>query len=359
MGEMNAKKRVTVIGGGGTAIFMAAYLTLQGHQVTVCDEEWHGDKLKAIRDAGNGVDLIGNCGTGHAVIHSITFDAEEALKDAEVVLVSAMAKRHETLADWIVPYLKDGQVVCFSAGNCSSIMLKKKLGDKKVIVGEMQGNIGPCRLVDTATVTCAFPYAEKPVAAFPAKDNEALVKGLSPVYPCRAVKNVFQAALSSPNVSIHLAGTLLNTSKMETMKEFRLYQDGLSPSVAAVIEAVEDERDLVMDRMGYPRTRAVGQIYALLDYPKHPEVAQFRVLSGPTKGVHDRYVVEDAHAGNSLLASIAKNFGIKTPVVDSLLTLASVLNKEDFYAGGVTLENLGLAGKSAEEINRYLETGGF
>ena len=274
------------------------------------------------------------------------------------MLVSAMVKRHEAIADWIAPHLKEGQVVCFSAGNCASITLKKKLGDRKIVVGEMQGNICPCRLVSPTTVTCAFPYAEKPVAAFPACDNDALVAGLSKVYPCRAVKNVFQATLSSPNVSIHLAGTLMNTSKMETMNDFRLYQDGMSPSVATVIAAVEDERERVMDQMGYQRTRAVGQIYALLEYPKHPEVAQFRVLAGPVKGVHDRYVVEDAHAGNSLLLSIARNFGIKAPVVEALLTLASVLNdNEDFYAGGLTLENLGLAGKTVEEINHYLETG--
>ena len=63
------------------------------------------------------------------------------------MLVSAMAKRHEAITDWIAPHLKDGQIVCFSAGNCASITLKKKRGDKKVIVGEMQGNIGSCRLV--------------------------------------------------------------------------------------------------------------------------------------------------------------------------------------------------------------------
>ena len=355
---MGKATTVTVIGGGGTAIFMAAYLTIQGHEVTVCDEEWHGARLKAIQEAGNEVDMIGSCGTGHAVIHEITFEVGKARENAEVVLVSAMVKRHEAIADWIAPHLKEGQVVCFSAGNCASITLKKKLGDRKIVVGEMQGNIGPCRLVSPTTVSCAFPYAEKPVAAFPACDNDALVAGLSKVYPCRAVKNVFQATLSSPNVSIHLAGTLMNTSKMETMNDFRLYQDGMSPSVATVIAAVEDERERVMDQMGYQRTRAVGQIYALLEYPKHPEVAQFRVLAGPVKGVHDRYVVEDAHAGNSLLLSIARNFGIKAPVVEALLTLASVLNdNEDFYAGGLTLENLGLAGKTVEEINHYLETG--
>lgn len=45
------------------------------------------------------MDLVGSCGTGHAVIYSITFDVEEALMEAEVVLVSAMAKRHEAITD--------------------------------------------------------------------------------------------------------------------------------------------------------------------------------------------------------------------------------------------------------------------
>lgn len=351
-------KKVTVIGGGGTAIFMAAYFTLQGHQVTVCDQEWHGAKLRAVQQAGNAVDMVGNGGQGHAVIHKITFDVAEALADAEIVLVSAMAKRHADVAEWIAPHLRDGQTVLISSGNCGSIVFKKKLGGKKVVVGEMQGNFGPCRLVDPTTVTCAFPMGgEKPVAAFPAKDNNALVAAYSQIYPCRAVKNVFQSTLSSPNVAIHLAGTLMNAGNLESRKDFRLYQDGMTPSVAAVIDAVEDERELVMEAMGYPKTRAVGQIYSLMEFPKHPELAQFRVLAGPVKGVRDRYVVEDATVGNSLLASLGKALNIKTSVVDALIAIASVLNQEDFYAGGITLENLGLAGKSVEEINRYLETG--
>ena len=35
---MGKATTVTVIGGGGTAIFMAAYLTIQGHEVTVCED---------------------------------------------------------------------------------------------------------------------------------------------------------------------------------------------------------------------------------------------------------------------------------------------------------------------------------
>lgn len=351
-------KRITVIGGGGTAIFMATYFTIQGHEVTICDQDWHGTKLQKIMEAGNQVDMIGNCGEGHAVIHKITFDVAEALADAEIVLVSAMAKRHESICGWIAPHLKESQAVIFSAGNCGSILLKRKLGKKNVIVGEMQGNFGPCRLVAPTTITCAFPMGgEKPIAAFPAKDNDALVATYAQIYPCRAVENVFQATLSSPNIVIHLAGTLMNAGNMESRKDFRLYQDGITPSVITVIEAVEAERASVMEAMGYTKVRHVGQIYALQEFTKHPEQAQFRVLSGPTKGVHDRYVVEDAYAGNSLMSSLGKAAGVKTPVVDSLITLASVLNSEEFYANGLTLENLGLTGRGPKEINQYLETG--
>ncbi|MDU3013486.1 MAG: hypothetical protein ACLRSP_19210 [Flavonifractor plautii] len=85
-------KRITVIGGGGTAIFMAAYFTLQGHQVTVCDQEWHSAKLQGIQEAGNKIQLIGNAGQGEAVIHKVTFDPAEALAETEIVLVSARAR---------------------------------------------------------------------------------------------------------------------------------------------------------------------------------------------------------------------------------------------------------------------------
>ncbi|MFR1128145.1 MAG: hypothetical protein ACLSFC_05140 [Enterocloster bolteae] len=54
--------------------------------------------------------------------------------------------------------------------------------------------------------------------------------------------------------------------------------------MATVIAAVEDERERVMDQMGCQRTRAVGQIYALLGI-QNIQVAQFRVLAGPVKGV--------------------------------------------------------------------------
>ncbi|SHJ79747.1 NAD/NADP octopine/nopaline dehydrogenase family protein [Hespellia stercorisuis] len=348
-------KQVTVIGGGGTGIMMAADLSLKGHKVTLYEQKEHAKNLEAIQKRGY-VDITGNAVNGRAVIAKITTDIETALKDAEIILISLMAQRQEAVMDLMLPYLKNGQTVCFSAGSCASLILKKKIAGKDVLTGEMQGNIYPCRLLADGSLISALPYKEKAVAAFPSGDNDRFAEVLSEVYPCHPVKNVFQATLNSPNTSIHLAGTILGTAKMETMEDFRLYRDGLSPSVAELIGVVEAEKEKVMDRMGYEMGRASGEIKALMQYDQHPQLDIFRGLEGPT-GINHRYVTEDAYAGNSLLLSLGRAFAIEMPVLAGLLAIASALNRTDFYEQGRTMERFGLNGMTPEEINRYLETG--
>ena len=57
---------------------------------------------------------------------------------------------------------------------------------------------------------------------------------------------------------------------MESMEDFRLYRDGITPSVVATIAAVEEEKALVMKKMDYTMGRAVGQMEAILEHEKHP-----------------------------------------------------------------------------------------
>lgn len=348
-------KRITVVGGGGTGLMMAADLSLKGHEVTLFELKPYAEKIEAVRQRGYVEVTVDNV-TKQAVISRITTEKKEALAFAECILIAVMAQRQEEIMDEIAPFLQEGQTVCFSAGNCASILLKKKLGGKNILVGEMQGNIYPCRLLPDGKLISAFPYKKKGVAAFPARDNEAFVEALAPVYPCYPVRNVFEATLNSPNVSIHLAGTLLGTTKLETTRDFRLYRDGLCPSVARLIQTLEDEKANVMVHMGYDVVRSLGQIQALMEYDQHPELDVFRSLEGPT-GVDHRYVTEDAYTGNSLLLSMAMAFGIDTPVLAGLVAIASALNQTDFYSRGRTLEYFGLKGLGPDAVNHYLETG--
>ena len=53
--------------------------------------------------------------------------------------------------------------------------------------------------------------------------------------------------LNSPNLVIHVAGTLLNTTAIEKMgQDFALYKNGLTPSLLRCADAVEKERNQVL-----------------------------------------------------------------------------------------------------------------
>ena len=78
------------------------------------------------------------------------------------------------------------------------------------------------------------------------------------------------------------------------------------------------------------------------DSPNNP-------ASAPTD-LKSRYITEDLPYALVPLAAVGKVLGVETPVIDSLITLGSVANEEDYRTTGRTLESLGLAGLSGDEI---------
>lgn len=349
--------KIAVLGGGGTGIMMAVDQSLKGHQVAIWDQADAFENLQDIIDAGS-VEITGRAVNGSAAVAMITSDLAAAVEGADVILIGMIATRHEELADQLAPLLKDGQTICFSAGNCGSIILRRALaGRADVVIGEMQGNIYPCRLIGPAKVKSAFPYMPKKVAAFPGRDTARLIANLAGVYECVPAKNVLEATFNSPNISVHLAGCILNTAPIDKDPQFALYRDGITPSVLKCMEQVEAEKTLVMERMKLINASHTGMIANLLEHEKHPELADFRMVSGPDSMSH-RYISEDAYVGQPLMISLARQLGYTLPCMEALVTLASVINGTDYMAGGRTTQALGMGGMSAETINDYLENGG-
>lgn len=357
--------KITIVGGASTGTAAAADMIEEGHDVIMFEQESMGGNLLEIRKAGE-IRRTGYGPQGTVKAPEITFDPETAFAKAEIIFMALVANRHREVSELIAPYLKDGQVVCFFSGNCGSVVLKPLLGDKDILVGETMGSYNSTRYLGNATVFHANPVAPvKAVTAFPAKDSKRFVEALNPVYPCvcypeTPVRNAFEAALNSPNVTGHLIGSILMVSAMENSHDFRFYRDGLTPSVVKMIDCIRAERQKVMEGFGY--THDLMDVVGIMDGLMHfdekpnPAMAGFRLTTGPDCTTH-RYISEDAFSGNSLMVSMGKKLGIETPVMEAAVTLASHLNDTDYYENGVTLENLGLMDYSVEEINQYLETG--
>ena len=349
-------KKIAVLGGGGTGLTMAADLTLKGHEVTLYEAADCWENLRDVQEQG-GIRMEGNAGSGFAKVSCLTDSLAEAVKGAEVILVAMIALRHQKLAEELGPLLADGQTVCYSAGNCGTILLRQHIpAGVHVITGEMQGNIYPCRLVGKALVSSAFPFMTKKAAAYPSRDTAALMAAMEEVYPCAPAKNVLEATFNSPNISIHLAGSLLNTCAIEKNPDFRMYQEGISQGVLTCIEEVEREKQLVMEAMGYEHVSHLGMMKKLVQYGQHEELDAFRQVAGPSSMTH-RYVEEDASTGQALMISLAHSLGLKLPCMEALVCLAGVINGKDYLAQGRTTGNLGWDGLDARSINALLEEG--
>lgn len=349
-------KKIAVLGGGGTGCTIAADLGRRGFSVSLFDfpEYFHENLTDVIRLGG--ITMRGLAGEGFASPALITDRLEDAVEGADVIFIAMLASRHERISRALAPLLQPGQCVCFSAGNCGSILLRNTLGpEHPAVVGEMGGNVYPCRMTAPATVTCVMGYKPKRVAASPGRDTPRLLEALEGIYECLPAPNPIQATLNSPNLNNHVAASLLNVANIDRNPSFRLYRDGFSPHVVALIDALELEKKAVMEALGYQFVSFAESRRRILAFDQFPEMDPFRDVSGPDSLTH-RYISEDASTGLCLLWSLARLLELSTPVLDALLALVSVLNGRD-YTSGRTLEALGLGGLDPKALNERLQNG--
>lgn len=73
--------------------------------------------------------------------------------------------------------------------------------------------------------------------------------------------------------------------------------------------------------------------------------------------IQNRYITEDVPVGCHVYHELGKKFGIATPVIDSMITIASVMTGQDFYKTGVKLEDLGIGHLDKDQLLKYLNEG--
>ena len=352
-------KNICVISAGGTGQCFAADMSLAGHAVSIYDDR--KDRRDEIRQAG-GITLTGGGRTGTA--HPRVCDsAEQALDGAELVVVCAVAHRHETLAKTCAAHLRDGQTLLISAGSGTSLLFDREIRAARrlsaeqthdVTLGELEGNLYPCRRTHPARIFMAFPPARRMVAALPAVDTPRLQAALDGILETSPASNVLETALNSPNVVIHLMASLLNLGAVEQSHgEYRLYETGLTPGVLAMLDAMNMEKERLFAAWGWTPRSPMGHMRHVARQDAFPELNAFRSLIGPTDAEH-RYLTEDASTCVCLMADTGRLAEVETPLADSLLLLAGALHGRDYAHEGRTLASLGLGTLSKDMVNARL-----
>lgn len=288
-------------------------------------------------------------------IDEITTDISRAILDKQYILVCCSATRQKEISSLIAPVLQNGQAIVFSPGNLGTLYLRQELEvlnqkrteskrQTEIILAELSGNLWACRKAK-GTVVVARPLGVQRIAACPASDLERAMEVFRPLFPLKPAQNIVEAVLNSPNMITHLAGTLLNVTEIEKKGEgFALFEDGLSESVIEIFKSLEQERNAVLSAYGLELYETEGcqpLMQELMRNNTDEKLLLFKSLKGPSSMKH-RYITEDAPCGTALLISMARAAGIKVSIAESLLTLASTINKTDYYKCGRTLDSMGL-----------------
>ena len=395
------KYPIAVLGGGSVGRTCAADCKLAGNTVRLFDIQPFAEKsLKYLEKTG--VTLVGTpknkygfSRLGNAKFDLVTDDMAKAVDGVKLILVCIPSVAHEAFFEQLAPLLKDGQIVHIIPDNYGSLRLRKKLRETgsraKVIIGGWSSAPYGTRIVTEGGVPTPEQYLVYRAitlrgAALPDTDSDDLLEstrylgcfdsitqGDGPVKG----KTVLDIGFSNVNPVIHVPGTVLGASVMENFGriygghdrfQYSIYSHAFCPSLSEVQVAFYEEETALAEAIGvdlarYPREDFFSRASILgPEYMGEGCIIPFEEQwpTGFTTGpftIQNRYITEDVPVGCHVYHELGKKFGIATPVIDSMITIASVMTGQDFYKTGVKLEDLGIGHLDKDQLLKYLNEG--
>jgi opine dehydrogenase len=365
---MKTPENYTVIGAGHGGKAMAAHLALMGFRVTLFNRTF--DHIAAMKARG-GIDLESSEGGPHgfASMALVTSDVKEALQDSHMVMVVVPSSAHSEVAKSIAPYLQDGQIIILHPGRtCGALEFTKVLHDQgciaDVTVAEAETFIYASRSDGPAQARIFRIKEAVPLAALPATRTRAVLDAIQPAYPQFIDGgNVLNTGLNNMGAIFHPALSLLNAGWIEaTHGDYQFYIDGVSPSVARVLEALDRERVTVASSLGL-RARtglewlqmAYNTIGEDLHEAIHNQPGYYGIKAPST--LNHRYIFEDVPMSLVPIASLGERFGVSVRGMDSIIRLACIVHRTDYWRRGRTVDKLGIGDLSVNELTRYVNEG--
>jgi opine dehydrogenase len=358
---MKCEKKITVIGAGHGGKAMAAHLALMGAQVTLFNRTWK--HVLAIYERG-GVSLTSSQGNiqGFGELALVTSSIEEALAASNLIMIVIPAFGHAELAQKMAPYLHDDHIIVLNPGRTfGAHEFRKNLHEHgceaNVIVAETQTFIYASRSDGPAQAQIFRVKDAVPLAALPALDTAKVLDALNPYYPQfidgktvlhTGMNNI--GAIFHPTITIHNAGWIEATGG-----EFQFYVDGVTPTVARLMEAIDRERVGVAEALGVEVITACEWLQMAYDavgdnlYEAIQNQEGYRGIKAPPT-INQRYINEDVPMSLVPMASLGKKLGLRVRGMESVIRLACIARQKDYWQIGRTMEKLGLDQVMPEDL---------
>jgi len=357
-------KTVAILGAGNAGQTMAADIALRGFKVNLFElESFKGNIEYIAKNKEIKIDGVGPKGV--AKLNKVTINIEEALKDAELIIVDAAVPGHDLIFKESLPYLKDNQVMVFATGYWASLRYRNALrkSGKKAIIAESTILPYICVIKEPGYVHVDGIKYGVPVAGFPATNNELVYDLMSQALPYYSPgQNTLQTNFENFNWVFHPPITILNTGLIERKKgDFTFYVEGAPPIVAHIVDKLDIERMKVGEALGlelvhtwewlnrYYGAHGTDHYTSFHTCPAYQQSIYTHVLKDLK---HANFLTEDINLGLVTVASFADALNIKVSLIKALIQIACELVDQNFWETGLTIEKLGLGEMDVDQIKK-------
>ena len=353
------RERIGIIGAGNSAHALAAYLSNQGHQVTIYArrKEALGKMASTRRLNSRGVV------NGSFLLHTVTTDLKKLTSESDVIFIATVTTAYQDVAAALAPYLtKRHYLVLFSGKLFGCLVFEQTLdawGAVRVPVIETDA-LFACRLEGDSRVwirgfkrwtlyACTHHWQTLEYGPL----LRRFFPGLEPA------ENLLQRGLTDFGAHAHAVITVANLSRIDAAHPFLFYYEGLSPRTVVLLEQVEAEIKAVANAYGVaiiPMSELLNRYYgcrtdSLLDAIR--SVPNYRHSLAPTSLSH-RYLSEDVRCTLLPLGELADKASVNVPVLRSIVTLATTVCTDDLSKSSRSLKNLNMHMLTQEDIRSWL-----
>ncbi|EKD54935.1 MAG: NAD/NADP octopine/nopaline dehydrogenase [uncultured bacterium] len=358
---MKIENKISILGCGHGGMALAADLKSKGAQVALWSNPNHADKFNKILAKKNEILLESNHTQKTVKLDLLSYHLSEVVQFGNVLYNCTPMMAHVALFKEVVKSLNKTTQKLFInlSGTFSSIDQWLHTKDRTVF--------HRLKVFDTST----FPYACRA-----GNDNNISILGrkssltIAPLFPqdihyldrlkepfrpalFNKIQNSFQLGLMGSNAVFHPATVLFNARLIDTGCSFLFYKDGISKRTSLLHEALDNERILLANTMGYELNPGVDDDnkYYGTNFTNNYEFCLHSTVHGKIKSpttLNHRFITEDVAYGLVPLLALGKLHHIELLNINSVVNIFSTIMGIDYYQHGRNL-----AGLTQQQIHEF------
>jgi opine dehydrogenase len=346
-------RKVAVVGAGAGGAAAVAELVAAGHEVRFWGRS--PQTLSPFVEQG-GVAYEGVQGIGLARPKLITHDLAPAVDGADIILVCLPTFAHADVARALAHAGAKAPVVLNPGHTGGALEFRQtfcSLGAVPPPIAEFSTLTYVARKYEASCVTISGVAKSVRLAALP--QGEAAAEAAQALFrSAKVMPDVLACDLANVNMILHVPGAVLAAAWVEaTRGDFTFYVAGMTPGVARVMRALDDERRTVAGAFGHALPSLVAEMQAIGTVEasvRDVDDLVAAIASGEANrrikapdSLEHRYYREDFGYGLLPFTALATIAGVSS-LAASLLRIAQTLLGFDLAAHGRTAERMGIAG---------------